>query len=63
MQLVGMKPDSKISVSILIVCVNLEALEQGMEIHDKISRNGFMFDVMGVYSLIEMYEKCGCIHK
>ena len=39
------------------------ALEQGMDIHEKIVRSGFQSDVIAVNALIDMYGKCGSIQK
>eukprot|EP01018_Ginkgo_biloba_P002731 Gb_33134 [translate_table: standard] len=61
MQLAGMKPSSKTFASVLPACANLAALEQGMEIHDEIIRNGFQSRIFVVNALIDMYAKCGSI--
>lgn len=63
MKLSGMKPHSKTFVSILPVCANLAALEQGVEIHDEIIRSGFQSDVFVTNALMDMYAKCGNIEK
>jgi pentatricopeptide repeat protein len=63
MQLAGVKPDSKTMANVLPACANLEALEQGMEIHEKVIRNGFLADGCVMNSLIDMYAKCGSIQK
>lgn len=41
----------------------MEALELGVEIHEEIIRNGFLYYVVVENSLIDMYEKCGSIWK
>ena len=46
---------------ILPIYANLVALQQGMEIREKMIRSGFQYDVIVVNSLIDMYEKCGNI--
>eukprot|EP00253_Pinus_taeda_P029651 PITA_29651 len=61
MQASGAKPDLKTFVSVLTACASLAALEQGMEIHAKIMRSGFDFDVFVGTALIDMYAKCGRI--
>eukprot|EP01018_Ginkgo_biloba_P011139 Gb_03380 [translate_table: standard] len=61
MQLAGVKPDSKTFISVLPACTNLAALEQGMDIHDKVIKNGFHSDVYVSNTLINMYAKCGSI--
>eukprot|EP01018_Ginkgo_biloba_P026797 Gb_37510 [translate_table: standard] len=63
MQLAGVKPDPKTFASVLPACANLAALEQGMEIHDEIIRNGFQSDVFLESALVDMYAKCGNIEK
>ncbi|XP_057866832.2 pentatricopeptide repeat-containing protein At3g26782, mitochondrial-like [Cryptomeria japonica] len=63
MQLVGIKPDSSTFASVLPSCAKIGALEQGMEIHQKITEMGFFSDVTVVNSLIDMYAKCGKIQK
>jgi pentatricopeptide repeat protein len=63
MQLAGVRPNLKTFVSILPACSNLAALEQGIEIHEKIIRSGFQFDVVVLNALIDMYAKCGCLEK
>jgi pentatricopeptide repeat protein len=49
--------------SIIPACANMAALEQGMEIHEEISRCGLQSDVVVESALIDMYAKCGCIEK
>lgn len=44
MQLEVVNLDSKTLASVLSVCANMAALEQGMEIHERIIRNGFLSD-------------------
>eukprot|EP01018_Ginkgo_biloba_P013189 Gb_32450 [translate_table: standard] len=61
MQLAGMKPDMKTFASVLPACTHLAALEQGMEIHEKILRSGFQSDVFVESALVDMYAKCGSI--
>ncbi|XP_057870927.2 pentatricopeptide repeat-containing protein At2g22070 [Cryptomeria japonica] len=63
MQLEGEKPDLSTFASILPVCGQLGALEQGMEIHQRIIGTRFLSDIVIVTALIEMYIKCGSIHK
>ncbi|XP_057858385.2 pentatricopeptide repeat-containing protein At3g16610 [Cryptomeria japonica] len=63
MQLLGVRSDSKTFASILPLCAELGALDQGMEIHDKIVRGGYQFEVILVNMLIDMYAKCGRIEK
>jgi pentatricopeptide repeat protein len=63
MQLTGARPDAKTIASILPTCANLAALEQGVEIHDKIIKSGLISDLIVVNALIDMYAKCGSIEK
>ncbi|XP_057871166.2 pentatricopeptide repeat-containing protein At4g02750 [Cryptomeria japonica] len=63
MQSAGIKPNSKTFVSVLPACANLTALEQGIEIHDKIIASGFQYDEFVMSALIDMYAKCGNIEK
>eukprot|EP01018_Ginkgo_biloba_P002600 Gb_38500 [translate_table: standard] len=63
MQLAGVKPDSKTFASVLPACANLAALEQGIEIHNEIIRNGFETDIFLLNALVDMYAKCGIIQK
>ncbi|XP_057853249.2 pentatricopeptide repeat-containing protein At3g24000, mitochondrial [Cryptomeria japonica] len=44
--------------SILKVCTSLEALEQGMQIHNAIVKLGFDYDFFIGSSLVDMYGKC-----
>ncbi|XP_057848029.2 pentatricopeptide repeat-containing protein At3g26782, mitochondrial [Cryptomeria japonica] len=63
MQSASVKADSTTFVVILPVCSKIEALEQGMEIHQRIMEGGFLADAVVVTSLIDMYAKCGSIQK
>ncbi|XP_057871438.2 pentatricopeptide repeat-containing protein DOT4, chloroplastic isoform X2 [Cryptomeria japonica] len=63
LQLAGVNPNSATFTSILPACAKMEALEEGMEIHQKIIKSGFSFDVVIVTTLIDMYAKCGSIRK
>eukprot|EP01018_Ginkgo_biloba_P002503 Gb_20572 [translate_table: standard] len=63
MQLADAKPNSKTFVSVLSACANLAALNQGMEIHGDITRNGFQSDAFVESALVDMYAKCGSIEK
>ncbi|XP_057860968.1 pentatricopeptide repeat-containing protein At3g63370, chloroplastic-like [Cryptomeria japonica] len=63
MQLAGVNPSSTIFASILSACAKLGALEHGIQIHQNIIQRGFLTDVVAASALIDMYAKCGCIHK
>jgi pentatricopeptide repeat protein len=61
MRLAGPKPDSETFTSVLPVCANLTALEQGKEIHEEIITRGFQCDISVGNALVDMYSKCGSI--
>eukprot|EP01018_Ginkgo_biloba_P003212 Gb_06361 [translate_table: standard] len=63
MQRTGTQPNQLTFASVLPACANLAALEQGMEIHDDIIRNGFQSNVILESALVDMYAKCGNINK
>eukprot|EP01018_Ginkgo_biloba_P007726 Gb_41233 [translate_table: standard] len=63
MQREGIHPNQFTFASVLPACANLEALEQGMEIHKNIIRLGFESDVFVESALVDMYAKCGNIQK
>lgn len=57
----GMKPDLYTFSSILTVCSNLVALEQGEQFHAQTIKTGFLSDVVVGTALVNMYNKCGSI--
>ncbi|XP_057848011.1 pentatricopeptide repeat-containing protein At2g33760-like [Cryptomeria japonica] len=63
MQLAGVNPNLATFASILPACARLGALEEGLEIHQKINESRFSSDVVIANSLIHMYAKCGKIQK
>ncbi|XP_057862808.2 pentatricopeptide repeat-containing protein At3g12770-like [Cryptomeria japonica] len=63
MQLADVEPYCTTFASILPACAKMGALEQGTEIHQSLIEKGFLSDVVVVNALIDMYAKCGCIHK
>ncbi|KAH9310400.1 hypothetical protein KI387_025435, partial [Taxus chinensis] len=63
MQLAGVKSNSTIFANILPACAKMGALEQGIYIHQGIIESGCLSDVVVVSALIDMYAKCGSIHK
>ncbi|XP_057833042.2 pentatricopeptide repeat-containing protein At1g11290, chloroplastic [Cryptomeria japonica] len=63
MQLSGVKLNSTTYASILPTCAKMGALEQGMDIHQRITEGGFLSDVVVANSLVDMYAKCGSINK
>ncbi|XP_026387992.1 pentatricopeptide repeat-containing protein At2g22410, mitochondrial-like [Papaver somniferum] len=55
------RPNEVTLVSVLSVCGNLAALEQGKWVHVYIERNGMRLnDNLGA-ALVDMYAKCGCV--
>ncbi|KAH9310530.1 hypothetical protein KI387_025565 [Taxus chinensis] len=63
MQSACVKPNSATFASILPACAKMGALEQGMNIHQSISESGLLSDVVVASALVDMYAKCGSIHK
>ncbi|KAH9288068.1 hypothetical protein KI387_032185 [Taxus chinensis] len=63
MQLADVKPNSTTFASILPACAKMKALEQGMEIHQSIMERGILSDAVLANALVDMYAKCGSIHK
>ncbi|XP_057846895.2 pentatricopeptide repeat-containing protein At2g39620 [Cryptomeria japonica] len=63
MQLAAVKPDSTTFASILSACAKMGALEQGIDIHQRIEEGGFLSDIIVGNALIDMYVKCGSIDK
>ncbi|XP_057873045.2 pentatricopeptide repeat-containing protein At3g24000, mitochondrial-like [Cryptomeria japonica] len=63
MQLAGVKPNSTTFASILPACAKMGALEQGMDIHQSIMEGGGLSDIIVGNALVDMYAKCGSIHR
>ncbi|XP_057841967.2 pentatricopeptide repeat-containing protein At2g22070 [Cryptomeria japonica] len=63
MQLAGVKPVSTTFLSILSACAKIGYLEQGMNIHQSVIQTGFLSDFVVANALLDMYTKCGSIHK
>jgi pentatricopeptide repeat protein len=61
MQLAGVKPDAETFATVLPVCANLAALEQGREFHGLVIRSGLQSNVFVGSALVDMYAKCGSI--
>ncbi|XP_076899555.1 pentatricopeptide repeat-containing protein At3g49170, chloroplastic-like [Bidens hawaiensis] len=59
----GLKPDLFTLSSVLTVCSNLVALEQGEQVHAQTIKTGFLSDVVVGTALVNMYSKCGSIKK
>ncbi|CAN6459708.1 unnamed protein product [Victoria cruziana] len=54
-------PDEYTSSSVLHICGQFAALQQGAAIHGCIVRRGFCDDHIVGNALIDMYAKCGCL--
>ncbi|KAL4566108.1 hypothetical protein LXL04_030218 [Taraxacum kok-saghyz] len=57
----GLKPDLFTFSSVLTVCSNLLALEQGQQVHCQAIKSGCLSDVVVGTALVNMYNKCGTI--
>ncbi|XP_057855784.1 pentatricopeptide repeat-containing protein At3g29230 [Cryptomeria japonica] len=57
----GIQPDHFTFASVLPVCANLKAIEEGKQMHGHIIRRGFQSEVFVGSALVDMYAKCGCI--
>ena len=56
-----MKPNSITLARIIVACVNLVALEQGLDIHEEVIKSGFQSDLFVANALVNLYAKCGRI--
>jgi len=63
MQLSGVKPNFTTFASILLACATMGPLAKGIEIHQRVVKNGFLLNTTIVNTLIYMSAKCGIIHK
>lgn len=59
----GLKPDLFTYSSVLTVCSSLAALDQGEQVHAQTIKSGFLSDVVVGTALVNMYSKCGSIHR
>jgi len=59
--LFGVKPNYATFVSILSAFATMGPIEEGMDIHQKVVKNGFEPKFMGISTLIDMYAKYGRI--
>jgi pentatricopeptide repeat protein len=57
----GVQSNQFTFASILPACINLGFLDQGMEIHEEIIKDGFQSDVVVSTALVDMYAKCGSL--
>ncbi|XP_057826485.2 pentatricopeptide repeat-containing protein At1g09410, mitochondrial-like [Cryptomeria japonica] len=63
MHVAGVKPNTTTLTSILPACAKMGALEHGMDIHRRVIECGFSSDMIISSALVDMYAKCGRIHK
>jgi pentatricopeptide repeat protein len=61
MQQEGVQPNSITFVGVINACANIEALEEGKHVHEKIIESGWDTDVFVGSSLVDMYAKCGSL--
>ncbi|XP_059075507.1 putative pentatricopeptide repeat-containing protein At3g13770, mitochondrial [Cryptomeria japonica] len=57
----GIQPDHFTFATVLPVCANLVAIEEGKQMHGHIIKRGFQSDVFVGSALVDMYAKCGYI--
>ncbi|CAN6453031.1 unnamed protein product [Victoria cruziana] len=57
----GVEPNEFTLSNVLLGCSNLEALEEGKQIHAFVVRGGFSLDLAVCNSLISFYARCGRI--
>lgn len=55
----GMEPDEFTYGSVLKACMGWQALNRGMEIHNRIIKSNMGFDSFVGSALVDMYSKCG----
>ncbi|KAG8062803.1 hypothetical protein GUJ93_ZPchr0003g17997 [Zizania palustris] len=63
MQAEGVEPNANVLVSVLGCCASLGALEQGAWVHAYIDKRDVAVNALVVTALVDMYCKCGDIHK
>ncbi|XP_010257871.2 PREDICTED: pentatricopeptide repeat-containing protein At3g02330 [Nelumbo nucifera] len=59
----GMEPDEFTYGSVLKACASLEALNYGLEIHNRIIKSGLGVDLFVGSALVDMYCKCGMMEE
>jgi pentatricopeptide repeat protein len=57
----GMEPDDFTYGSVLKACANLQSLEYGLMVHDKVIKSGLGSDAFVASTVVDMYCKCGMI--
>ncbi|XP_057841741.2 pentatricopeptide repeat-containing protein At3g24000, mitochondrial-like [Cryptomeria japonica] len=63
MQETGLQPDQFTFASVIPACAKMQALEEGMDIHQSIKDRGILSNVVVATALVDMYAKCGSIDK
>ncbi|KAL5992326.1 hypothetical protein ACLOJK_013242 [Asimina triloba] len=63
LQVAGLHPDEPTLVSTLSACTQLGALDVGKKVHSYAEERNFSFNVTLGTALVDMYSKCGCIHR
>jgi len=63
MQILGVNTNSTTFSNILLACATMGALEEGMDISQRVVENGFVMNVMVLNALIGMYVKYRRINK
>ncbi|KAL5837883.1 hypothetical protein ACOSQ3_015052 [Xanthoceras sorbifolium] len=61
MQEEGVSANLVTLVSLVHSCAHLGSLKKGRSVHGQLIRQGFVFDVVNMTALIDMYAKCGKI--
>eukprot|EP01018_Ginkgo_biloba_P022487 Gb_36081 [translate_table: standard] len=61
MQEAGMKPNQFTFASVLQACADIEALEQGKQIHAWSIKSRYETNVFVASALVDMYTKCKCL--
>ncbi|XP_047043141.1 pentatricopeptide repeat-containing protein At2g13600-like [Lolium rigidum] len=57
----GVGTDGFSCAIIVDACGELALLKQGMQVHARVIRGGFEWDMVVRNSLVDMYAKCGCV--
>ncbi|KAK9278013.1 hypothetical protein L1049_027570 [Liquidambar formosana] len=57
----GVRPTKFTFPFVLKACSGLQAIQDGIEIHDQAKRHGLDSDVFVCTALIDLYAKCGCL--
>ena len=56
-----MKPNSITLATVIAACVDLVALEQGLDIHEEVIKSGFQSYLFVANALVNLYAKCRSI--